>query len=796
MSLYSELQKIKSEQDVKMAYITALKLKSFNQTLVDIQTNEVWFEAKKAPTSIYAMFTQLLHYVVQARKRNETVPPLLCVIDNVKAAVMRTVDAMPLLERSTINWGKSASSFSQEALIEVSNFIGVHFVSFVIETHETEFLATMKDAIQTGKISRLQIVPDNLRQVFDKWVELVGRELKDINESDYALLFFADIMNDGVKSVCSLPAEVYSNGNDPVFFFKDKRHFLRSQDGYRRFWAIYDRPPKEEYRKYLLERRDSLIPQIERKITGAYYTPLNIVSEAYKRLDESLGSNWQKNYIVWDMCCGVGNLESKHNYPRNIFMSTLDQSDVDVMKSSKSCVGAERFQYDYLNDDIADDGSIDYTLTNKIPKTLQDAINDSKNGVGNKKLLILINPPYAEAGNGIAVEESKKGVSSTKWASVGMNDYGKAKNELFVQFLTRIQAELPNATLAVFSTPKYINAESFKLFQNAWTGEYLNGFVVHSKSFDGLKGDFPISFVVWKLGKGNTLQSSTAIELDALDRKGKPCGLKTFYPLGDSILLNKWIDRIPSENLPCIPLKNAITPATTNVSVSKWHKDAIAYMLCDSNQVSAGHQRTAIFSSAFGGGHGFYVTPENLINASVTFSVRMSTPHSWMTHQDQFYAPSKSPSIELENDCLIYMLFSGKNLSASAVLEWNEKEWQLVNHFIPYREEQVGANERFKSSFMSDFIESRGDFSEEAKAVLSEGLLIWQNFFSTTDDIDTREKLHLSHPDVGWYQIRKALAIREEKGYINPIDLTSFENAYKKLEQKIQPQFLELGFIR
>ena len=68
------------------------------------------------------------------------------------------------------------------------------------------------------------------------------------------------------------------------------------------------------------------------------------------------------------MCCGVGNLEVKHSNPRNIYMSTLDQPDVDVMKATKTCVGAERFQYDYLNDDITDDGQIDYSLTNKIPQ--------------------------------------------------------------------------------------------------------------------------------------------------------------------------------------------------------------------------------------------------------------------------------------------------------------------------------------------------------------------------------------------------------------------------------------------
>ena len=139
------------------------------------------------------------------------------------------------------------------------------------------------------------------------------------------------------------------------------------------------------------------------------------MDKAYDKLAETLGNNWQKDYIVWDMCCGVGNLEVKHSNPRNIFMSTLDQADVDVMKATKTCVGAERFQYDYLNDDITDDGQIDYSLTGKIPERLRKAIADGK------KILVLINPPYAEATNRENImlgndTTTKKGVSSTKIA--------------------------------------------------------------------------------------------------------------------------------------------------------------------------------------------------------------------------------------------------------------------------------------------------------------------------------------------------------------------------------------------
>lgn len=153
-------------------------------------------------------------------------------------------------------------------------------------------------------------------------------------------------------------------------------------------------------------------------------------------------------------------------------MSTLDQADVDVMKATKTCVGAERFQYDYLNDDITDDGKIDYSLTDKIPERLRKAI------VEGKKILVLINPPYAEATNfeNIATgldAENKDGVAKTKFALTGMSDYGKASNELFTQFVARIAREIPTATVAMFSTLKYVNAPNFEKFRQAWNAKYL-----------------------------------------------------------------------------------------------------------------------------------------------------------------------------------------------------------------------------------------------------------------------------------------------------------------------------------
>lgn len=73
----------------------------------------------------------------------------------------------------------------------------------------------------------------------------------------------------------------------------------------------------------------------------------------------------------------------------HIWASTLDQADVDVMHeriaNGANLLDSHVFQFDFLNDDFS-----------KLPQPLQDIINNEEK---RKKLVIYINPPYAEAAN-------------------------------------------------------------------------------------------------------------------------------------------------------------------------------------------------------------------------------------------------------------------------------------------------------------------------------------------------------------------------------------------------------------
>ena len=799
MSLIAALRGARTEEDVKDAYIKALGLKKYNKGLVDIRTDEIWFEAKETSTPATLMFAQLLYYVRDSRRKGEHVPPFLAVIDREKAALMETAKALPILADKSIDWPKSGSAVSKATAAQCAPYIETHFVVYKLDSHEHEFIGAVKHAIKAGKFVRTPITPDNLRQVFDKWVAMIGGELGGVSETDHALLFFADIMHDGSKAaVADLPARLLHEDGRPVFLLNGKTYELASDKGYRNFWAIYHRPPEEAHRAYLLERRDSLLPLDERSFKGAYYTPLHIVDKAYDSLTEALGKDWQKRYIVWDPCCGVGNLEVKHSNHRNVFMSTLDQADIDVMKASRTCVAATKFQYDYLNDDVADDGSIDYALSDKLPAELRQAIADANAGVpGAKKVLVLMNPPYGEAMNVSNTSDEGRGAEAKKNIATNrvgesMADLGYATRELFVQFLVRAQRELPGATIALFSKLKYVSAPNFSRFRERWPAKYLGGFVVHSKAFDGLKGEFPIGFLIWDMARERTTSS---IETHVLDKTGHSVGVKTFHWEQTRPPLSEWIVRPRSNQQDALPLKNALTPTTSakDVRGKKWADGAIGSMIVFGNDLQHAAQGTALLSSGYGNAGAFFVTPANLWQAAIVFAVRRLIKPTWLNDRDQFLQPDQLLAEEFKNDCLVWMLFNGSNLTAGADgLEWNGRVWSLVNHFIPFTEAEVGANERFQSDFMARHLATL-TLSEEARAVLDEGLKLWRKFHATRFERAVREKFKLNRSDAGWYQIRLAL---EADGDTHALELEMFKMVYAALSAKLRPQVYRLGFLQ
>ncbi len=182
--------------------------------------------------------------------------------------------------------------------------------------------------------------------------------------------------------------------------------------------------------------------------------------------------------------------------------------------------------------------------------------------------------------------------------------------------------------------------------------------------------------------------------------------------------------------------------------------------------------------------------------AAVIFAVRRLIKPTWLNDRDQFLQPTVSLPEDFKNDCLIWMLFNNSNLTASSNdLVWNNKKWSVVNHFIPYTEAEVGAPERFESDFMVQYL-AKMVLSIEALGTLNTGRELWKAYFTHIDTHIIREKFKLYRADVGWYQIRNAIDLRNKGGGTLPIHVTTFEEAYIKLTDKLKPLVYEYGFLR
>jgi hypothetical protein len=191
------------------------------------------------------------------------------------------------------------------------------------------------------------------------------------------------------------------------------------------------------------------------------------------------------DYYIWDCAGGTGNLIEGLNNPRNVFVSDVNIENVYITQGRNvsgvlNLLDSHIFQFDFLNDSFDD-----------LPKDLKEIINDDEK---RKKLIIYINPPYAEAMNKREVTKGKIDVNKTNTYINHLEKLGKASRELFVQFLTRIYFEISNCKIGTFSTLKTITAPNFKRYRDFFNAKFLKGFICPAYTFDNVEGDFPIAF--------------------------------------------------------------------------------------------------------------------------------------------------------------------------------------------------------------------------------------------------------------------------------------------------------------
>ncbi len=763
----------------------------------------LWAEGKKGKSELFKSLAQLILTIGKYKFYTHFPPPYLGAFDAFSFLFVEYHKLDFIFTRSDIDFSVTPSNHNTESfkhlLNELTPLLEKEALIFDYETQNKELKAFIKDNLLYSKRSKIPVDKNNFVHVYFKWVEHVKPSIsiewqqarkQGILDADF---YLADLLSEGNETILeSLNTILKVNhykfnkklNNFGAFNF-DETSFNDKQKAHQTFWNIYERPPKREFWDYIIERRDLLVSNDIRERKGAFFTPKIWVEKSQEYLAKILGQDYQDEYIIWDCAGGTGNLLSGLINKANLYLSTLDKSDVSIVKerikNGAKLLENHVFQFDFLNDDF---------FGEKVPKSLQEILKDKEKL---KKLIIYINPPYAEAGNkakmsGIGEHKAKVARNNNTYETY--KDFlGSGANELFAQFFMRIYMELNGCIMASFSKLKYLNSSNFKKFREVFKAKFLEGFMVPADSFDNVKGQFPIGFLVWDTATP-PLKPTNAINLEVFDSLGEFLGYKTFKPMV--------VDRVKSIN--------------EWFKIYKDEQDYLGILVYDAPDFS--HQNTNYLQNHKGTSHLHYekLTPTNLLIGAIYFSIRHCIKATWQNDRDQFYAPyddAFQDDSEFKNNCLTFMLFHTQNRITTT---------QGTNHFIPFSETEVKSKERYSSHALLDFlkggIKEEGDslflnakkenkpleFSLCALRVFDAGKEIYRHYHKQASTN------RLYNTNASFYDIKEFFQGRNAQGKLNlPAKAkdehykqlyANLQDALKDLAKEIQPKVYEYGFLR
>ncbi len=752
--------------------------------LFDFETTTqsfLWAEAKRGTThNIYESFVQLIMTIGKARTFEKYLPPIFFgAFDAEKIAFIEYDTISEIFTQNDFDWTIAPSNHESKEFKQLFNLVQHELEKksfiFYYDKDENELKKFIKNNFVLGRkgISQIIITKNNFTTVYFKWLQEVKPTINinwekskkhGIIDADF---YLADLLSEDNTSIKDSLFVLLSRNKYEIVKDNDNELGLQStydvsfndgQKAHIRFWSMYKRPPRKEFWNYIVERRDLLVPQDIRERKGSFFTPQKWVELSQKYLEDVLGENWQDEYYIWDCCAGTGNMENGLTNKYNIWASTLDKADVDVMKdrikNGANLLESHVFQMDFLNDDFED----------KCPKDLLEIINNPEK---RKKLVIYINPPYAEAttattvtGNG--ANKSKVSISNKTYERY-KNLIGNASNELFAQFFVRIYKELSGCILGEFSTLKILQSSNFSKFRKIFLADLKKMFVVPANTFDNVKGQFPIGFMIWDTTNKTEFISKQS---DVYDKNAVELASKTFYTLdANRGTINRWIKLIEKQGESTIGFLPNPAPDYQN------NNYLFLTILCGSRHVN--------------------YTPINtftLLSCCLYFSVRHCIEATWLNDRDQFLYPNDGwqDDKEFQSDCLAFTLFHGQN---------RIKSQDGINHWIPFTEKEVEPLNSFESHFMTDYIkENQIVFSNAAQVVFAAGRELWRYYHKQPN----------ANPDASFYDIRAYFQGIDKSGKMNKDSqdkmymelISDLRKKERALAEKISEKVYEYGFLK
>lgn len=738
----------------------------------------LWAEAKKGNKSnIIESFIQLILTIGKAKTFEKYLPPMfLGAFDCEKISFIEYNKISQIFFKNNFNWNITPSNHNSKEFKQLKELIETQLIQNKLSFNFKEDEKELKSFINSNFIlnnkdtKKIVITKNNFITVYQKWLKAVKPTIdmdwekmkkKGIIDADF---YLADLLS---KNDESLNDNLFVVLKKNTYFFNKKKDeyevdvfsavsFKDKQEAHKNFWEIYERPPKKEFWKYIIDRRDLLVPQDIREIKGAFFTPQKWVELSQQYLTNYLGENWQDEYYIWDCCAGTGNMEVGLVNKYNIFVSTLDKQDIDVIKNNiknkqANLLESHVFQFDFLNDNFED----------KLPKELLNIIKDTEK---RKKLVIYINPPYEEVAKNANTNNklSKKGISFTKIRDKYGKEIGIATKELFVQFLIRIYKEIPDCIIGVFSKLKILQGPNFKKMRNIFLAKLQSIFLTPGDTFDNVKGQFPIAFQIYDTKIKEIFKETDA---DVYDKDGKQLQNKKLVSYDDKKYITDWFRKYHNRNIK----NNHIG------SVGLYGSDFQTQKYIRITSINNHPNRWT------------FINKNNLLHSCIYLSVRQCIEATWLNDRDQFLYPNDGwkDDKDFQSNCLVYTLFHGQN---------QIKSKDGINNWIPFLEKDIEPKEKFESHFMTDYIkENNIQFTEEAKEVLQTGKDLYKYYHSQEN----------SNPNASFYDIREYFQGRNKNGKMNIKSedkeytrlLTILKEKHKILGQKIAEKVYKYEFL-
>ena len=734
-------------------------------------------------------------------------PSLLAAFDAKRICFIEYSSIMHIFSQPWVKWNVTPSDYSTESFQRVLAFlkdtIQRNFIIFEWDKDAVELRQFIRSNFKKGKskTSRIQVNRTNFTYVYYRWCD----EVKDTILIDWEAMkkngvfdhdfFLADLMSENGVTIRENLAVVLQESRYRVKkdiggmgFFKEVE-FKDNQHAYNQFWNSYERPPKVEYRKYILDRADLLVPQNIREIEGSYYTPKIWVEKSQQYLADTYGELWQEEYYVWDCAAGSGNLMRGLTNRYRVWASTLNQSDVDIMRDSAinnefNMLPEHIFQFDFLNDSFDDA---------KVPSSLKEVLSNPQK---RKNLIIYINPPYKEHTDAKQAMGTGQNISSLSNTNVTYSRYlsqaGTALRELYAQFLLRIYFELPDTRIACFSTLKHLQASNFRKFRNLFKMELRKAFLVPGFTFDNVEGSFPICFQIWD--RADRLYFDNLL-VTAFNPQGNPIAETHLTNYDKHNLIIDWIRRYYDKNGDRVGF---LIMMGTDV----YHNRYINI----SNRLSENESVKHLYT---------IITKNNVVEMCVYCAVRNAIDNTWLNNREQYVEPSHNWENDrvFQTDCLIYSAFIN-----------NVRGEEGINNWIPFKESDVNSPDTFTSNFFYNLLNGTVEkeplvtdtqslfgeldaieagewkpfdyFSEEAKAVYESGKELWR-YYMQQKGINVNASLYdikLYFQGVKKESKKQTLNVNSDDEHYNTLR-QQLNRSIDKLRSRIQDRVYEYQFL-